>query len=76
MTFSALLCEQLKNKKRAPDDKKHNKTNHDVQLKKNSITEQKLDQQQTMRELVKAISKKKQIKKIFKKLKINVKMPH
>ena len=43
LTFSALLCEQIKNEKRASDDetKKHSRTSPDVQFKEFSLTKQK-----------------------------------
>ena len=41
--FSALLCEQMQNEKRASDDetKKHSRTSPDVQFKEFSLTKQK-----------------------------------
>ena len=43
LTFLALLCEQMKNEKRASDDetKKHSRTSPDVQFKEFSLTKQK-----------------------------------
>ena len=40
LTFSALLCEQIKNEKRASDDemKKHSRTSPDVQFNEFSLT--------------------------------------
>ena len=40
LTFSALLCEQMYNEKRASDDetKKHSRTSPDVQFKEFSLT--------------------------------------
>ena len=43
LTFTALLCEQMQNEKRASDDetKKHSRTSPDVQFKEFSLTKQK-----------------------------------
>ena len=43
LTFSALLCEQIKNEKRASDDetKKHSRTSPDAQFTEFSLTKQK-----------------------------------
>ena len=59
--------------------KKHNRTSPNKQFKEFSLTKQKLHIERTMNELGADYEKpfpKKSDQKIFKKLKINVKMPH
>ena len=55
--------------------KKHSRTSPDVQFKEFSLTKQKTRPRMAMSELRKPLLKN-QIKKIRKKQKINVKMPH
>ena len=56
-------------------NKKYSRTSPDAKCKKFSLTKQKLDLERTMSEMEKQFPKN-QIKKIKKKKKINVKIPH
>ena len=68
LTFSALLCEQMLNEKRASDDetKKHSRTSPDVQFKEFSLTEQKTRPRTDYERIGKKIKKKIRSKKLKK----------
>ena len=60
---------EVKRNKFLVDEKKHNRTSHDVQFKEFSLTKQKLDLERTVSDLEKPFRKK-----IFKKSMSNCRM--
>ena len=76
MSKKPIVTSHGRNKNLNDEIKKHGRTGPDKQLKTFPLTKQKLDLKLTMSELGKPFPRKIRSKIFFKKLKINVKMPH